>query len=57
MLTGIDRRSDTVVGFLEPHGMIKLTMYLDDDNLPETNERATNSRGKVFNEEYKPIRK
>lgn len=55
--TGIDRRSDIVVGPIKPEGMIKLTLYLNDENLPVVKEKATNSRSKVFNEEYRPIRK
>lgn len=55
--TGIDRRSDIVIGPIKPEGMIKLTLYLNDENLPVVKEKATNSRSKVFNEEYRPIKK
>lgn len=56
-LTGIDRRSDIVIGPVKPEGMIKLTLYLNNENLPEVKEKATNSRSKVFNEEYRPLNK
>ncbi|MGB9980593.1 hemerythrin domain-containing protein [Methanobacterium sp.] len=56
-LTGIDRRSDIVVGPVKPKGMIRLTLYFNDENSPETKEKSTSSKSKVFNEEYKPIKK
>ncbi|MGF7118111.1 hemerythrin domain-containing protein [Methanobacterium oryzae] len=55
--TGIDRRSDIVVGPIKPEGMIKLTLYFNDENLPVVKDKATNSRSKIFNEEYRPLRK
>lgn len=55
--TGIDRRSDIVVGPIKPKGMIRLTLYLGDDNLPQTKEKATDKRSKIFNEQYRPIKK
>lgn len=56
-LTGMDRRTDIVVGPVEPQGMIKLTMYLNDENSATTREKATKSRSKIFNERYRPVRK
>ncbi len=56
-LTGIDRRSDIVVGPVKPKGMIRLTLYFNDENSPETKEKSTSSKSKIFNEEYKPITK
>jgi len=56
-LTGIDRRSDIVIGPVKGKGMIKLNLYFNDEGSPETKEKATNSKSKVFNEEYRPIRK
>ena len=55
-LTGIDGRTDIVVGPVEGEGMIKLTMYQNEDNKPTTKEKATKRRSKIFNEEYRPIR-
>jgi len=54
-LTGIDGRTDIVVGPVKPNGMIKLTMYQNDDNSPTTRKKATKRRSKIFNEEYRPI--
>ncbi len=54
-LTGIDRRSDIVIGPVKPKGMIRLTLYFNDKNSPETKEKSTTSKSKIFNEEYKPI--
>ena len=56
-LTGIDRRSDIVVGPVKPKGMIRLTLYFNNENSPETKEKSTSSKSKIFNEEYKPIKK
>jgi hemerythrin-like domain-containing protein len=56
-LTGIDSRTDLVIGPVEPQGMIKLTMYQNDENLPEAREKSTKRRSKIFNEEYRPIKK
>lgn len=56
-LTGIDRRSDIVVGPTKPKGMIKLNLYFNDEGSPETKDKASSSKSKVFNEEYRPIRK
>ena len=55
-LTGIDRRSDIVVGPVKPKGMIRLTLYFNDENSPETKDKSTTSKSKIFNEEYKPIK-
>ncbi len=52
---GQDRKTDIVVGPIKPKGMIKLTLYLTDDNLPEIKEKATNSRSKILNEKYRAI--
>ncbi len=56
-LTGIDRRSDIVIGPVKRKGMIRLTLYFNDDNSPETMEKSTHSKSKIFNEEYRPVRK
>ena len=56
-LTGMDRRSDIVVGPVKPKGMIRLTLYFNNENSPETKEKSTSSKSKIFNEEYKPIKK
>ena len=56
-LTGIDRRSDIVVGPVKPEGMIRLTLYFNNENSPETKEKSTSSKSKIFNEKYKPINK
>ena len=56
-LTGIDRRSDIVVGPVKPKGMIKLTLYFNNEGSPETKEKSTNSKSKIFNDEYRPIKK
>ena len=56
-LTGIDRRSDIVVGPVKPKGMIKLTLYFNNENSPETKEKSTSNKSKIFNEEYKPVNK
>ena len=56
-LTGIDRRSDIVIGPVNGEEMIKLTLYFNNEGSPETKEKATNSKSKVFNEEYRPIKK
>lgn len=56
-LTGIDRRSDIVVGPVKPKGMIRLTLYFNNENSPEIKEKSTSSKSKIFNEEYKPIKK
>ncbi len=55
-LTGIDRRSDIVVGPVKPKGMIRLTLYFNDKDTPETKEKSTTSKSKIFNEEYKPLK-
>ncbi|HML05958.1 MAG TPA: hemerythrin domain-containing protein [Methanobacterium sp.] len=55
-LTGIDGRTDIVVGPVENEGMIKLTMYQNDENRPTTKEKATKRKSKIFNEEYRPVR-
>ena len=55
-LTGIDRRSDIVVGPVKPKGMIRLTLYFNNKNSPETKEKSTTSKSKIFNEEYKPLK-
>lgn len=55
-LTGIDSRTDIVIGPVNGEGMIKLTMYQNDDNSPTTKEKATKRRSKLFNEEYRPIK-
>ncbi|WP_414469111.1 hemerythrin domain-containing protein [Methanobacterium sp. ACI-7] len=54
--TGIDKRSDIVVGPTENNGCIRLTLYLDDDNLPAVKEKSTNNRSKILNEQYRPLR-
>ncbi|MGB9937317.1 MAG: hemerythrin domain-containing protein [Methanobacterium sp.] len=54
--TGIDKRSDIVVGPTEDMGCIKLTLYLDDDNLPAVKEKSTNNRSKILNEQYRPLK-
>ncbi len=56
-LTGIDRRSDIVIGSVKGEGMIKLTLYFNDKGSPETREKSTYSKSKIFNEEYMPIKK
>jgi len=55
-LTGIDERTDVVIGPVGDEGMIKLTMYLDNENSAVTKEKATTSRSKIFNEGYRPLR-
>lgn len=55
-LTGIDDRTDIVIGPVNGEGMIKLTMYQNDDNSPTTKEKATKRRSKIFNEEYRPVK-
>jgi len=56
-LTGVDRRTDIVIGPVEPKGMIKLTMYLSDKNSAATKEKAAKSRSKIFDKNYRPVRK
>lgn len=54
--TGIYRRSDIVVGPLKPRGMIKLNLYLNDDEKPVVKEEASHVKSKILNEKYKPLR-
>ena len=56
-LTGIDGRSDIVIGPVKSRGMIRLNLYFNDENSPETKEKSTQSKSKIFNEEYKPLKK
>jgi hypothetical protein len=53
--TGIDRRSDIVVGPVKSRGMIKLNLYLNDDETPVVKEKASRSKSKVLNEQYRPL--
>ncbi|MGZ7044612.1 MAG: hypothetical protein ACXVHW_05700 [Methanobacterium sp.] len=53
--TGVDRRSDIVVGPVKPRGMIKLNLYLDDENIPVSKEKASHTRTKILTEEYRPL--
>ncbi len=55
-LTGMDRRTDIVIGPVNPEGMIKLTLYFDDENSPTAKEKSTNSKSKILNEEYRPLK-
>lgn len=54
--TGIDRRSDIVVGPVKPRGMIKLNLYLNNDEIPVVKEEASHVKSKVLNESYKPLK-
>jgi hypothetical protein len=53
--TGIDRRSDIVVGPVKPEGMIKLNLYLNDDEMPVVKEEASHVKSKILNESYRPL--
>ncbi len=55
-LTGKDRRSDIVVGPVKPEGMIKLNLYLNDDEIPVNKENASHTKSRILNEEYRPLR-
>ena len=54
--TGLDRRSDIVVGPVKPEGMIKLNLYLNDDERPAVKEEASHVKSKILNESYRPLR-
>lgn len=54
--TGVDRRSDIVVGPVNPRGMIKLNLYLNDDEIPVSKEKATHTKSKILTENYTPLR-
>ena len=54
--TGIDRRSDIVVGHAAPRGMIKLNLYLNDEEIPVVKEKASHSKNRIFTEDYRPLR-
>ena len=54
--TGVDRRSDIVVGPVKPRGMIKLNLYLNDEEMPVIKEEASHVKSKILNESYKPLR-
>ncbi len=53
--TGIDRRSDIVVGPVRPRGMIKLNLYLNDDEIPVVKEESSHVKSKILNESYRPL--
>jgi hypothetical protein len=53
--TGVDRRSDIVVGPVKPQGMIKLNLYLNDDEIPVVKEEASHVKSKILNERYMPL--
>ena len=52
--TGGDRRSDIVVGPVKPQGMIKLNLYLDDDEMPVVKEEASHVKSKIL-KGYRPL--
>ena len=54
--TGIDRRSDIVVGPVEPEGMIKLNLYLNDEEIPVVKEESSHVKSKILNENYRPCK-
>ncbi len=54
--TGIDRRSDIVVGPVKPRGMIKLNLYLNDEEMPVVKEEASHVKSKILTEKYRPLR-
>lgn len=54
--TGIDRRSDIVVGPVKPRGMIKLNLYLDNEEVLVVKEKATHVKSKILTENYRPLR-
>ncbi|MGB9980447.1 hypothetical protein [Methanobacterium sp.] len=54
--TGIDRRSDIVIGPMKPKGMIKLNLYLNDDEIPVVKEQASHVKSKILSESYRPLR-
>ncbi len=54
--TGIDRRSDIVVGPVKPRGMIKLNLYLNDEEIPVVKEESSHVKSKVLTESYRPLR-
>lgn len=53
--TGMDRRSDIVVGPVKPNGMIKLNLYLNDNEIPVAKENASHVKSRVLNESYRPL--
>ena len=54
--TGVDRRSNIVVGPVKPRGMTKLNLYLNDEEMPVIKEEASHVKSKIFNENYRPLR-
>lgn len=54
--TGADGRSDIVVGPVKPQGMIKLNLYLNDEEIPVVKERASHTKTKILTEDYRPLR-
>ena len=53
--TGIDRRSDIVVGPVKPRGMIKLNLYLNDEEIPVVKEKASHVKSRILTENYRPL--
>lgn len=53
--TGVDKRSDIVIGPVNPRGMIKLNLYLNDDETPVSKEKASHTRSKILTKSYRPI--
>jgi hypothetical protein len=54
--TSIDRRSDIVVGPIKPKGMIKLNLYLNDEEIPVVKEKASHMKTKVLSGDYRPLK-
>lgn len=54
--TWIDRRSDIAGVPVKPRGMIKLNLYLNDEEMPVIKEEASHVKSKILNENYKPLR-
>ncbi len=54
--TGVDRRSDIIVGPVKPQGMIKLNLYLNDEEKPVSKEKASHTKSRVLSENYRPLK-
>lgn len=54
-LTAKDKRSDLVVGPVKPRGILRLNIYLDENNNAVNKQNSSHSRHIVLNENYKAI--
>ena len=44
-----------VMGPVKPQGVIKLNLYLNDDEMHVVKEEASHVKSKILNESYRPL--